>query len=377
MDTLYAETTAALYEAAALPEEWPSALAMVTQLVGGRFTHLFLQDTRSGAVPMSALGALSGQAPDPAGESAYVSYYRGLDPRMAAISTLPLGKAVSCTNLVSAEVIDKSEFFNDFFLPHDVKWTALANFDAGPELIGTCGVLRRPKSGPFEPRDVAVFQSILGHVQRATKLWRRLHAATRTGSLAIAALDQSSSPIIAVNRGGTVLFANKAAEEFLRRGDIFRLRVGKLVGAVGTSEKALSAGLIAALPLGSRSRGIASPLRLESSVSGALTLAIVAPLPEPVLAGNAWQGPAALILIRDPGRALIVDSRHLCEWFRLTPSEALLALELAEGGRPEEIATRRGVKISTVRSQMSSIFAKTGAARQSDLARLLSRLPAA
>jgi DNA-binding CsgD family transcriptional regulator len=57
--------------------------------------------------------------------------------------------------------------------------------------------------------------------------------------------------------------------------------------------------------------------------------------------------------------------------FDLTSAQARLALFLAEGGTIGEYAQVMGVKTSTVRTHLKSIFVKTGVKRQTELAILL------
>ncbi|MES2903798.1 MAG: hypothetical protein V4696_06395 [Pseudomonadota bacterium] len=57
--------------------------------------------------------------------------------------------------------------------------------------------------------------------------------------------------------------------------------------------------------------------------------------------------------------------------FDLTEAQARLALFLAEGGTIAEYAKAMGVKISTVRTHLKAIFARTGVSRQAGLAILL------
>jgi DNA-binding CsgD family transcriptional regulator len=64
----------------------------------------------------------------------------------------------------------------------------------------------------------------------------------------------------------------------------------------------------------------------------------------------------------------------LARIYGLTRAEAAIAQGMARGERLEELAARLGVKMSTARSQLSSIFAKTKTRRQSKLVALLSRL---
>jgi pimeloyl-ACP methyl ester carboxylesterase len=61
----------------------------------------------------------------------------------------------------------------------------------------------------------------------------------------------------------------------------------------------------------------------------------------------------------------------LTKAFELTDAETEVAANLAEGFTPKEIAERRGVSVLTVRTQIKALLAKTGAAGQTDLVRLL------
>ncbi len=61
--------------------------------------------------------------------------------------------------------------------------------------------------------------------------------------------------------------------------------------------------------------------------------------------------------------------------YGLTPKEALLLACLLEGCELEQAAERRKISRNTARNQLSSIFGKTGANRQSDLIRLIMQFP--
>jgi DNA-binding CsgD family transcriptional regulator len=53
----------------------------------------------------------------------------------------------------------------------------------------------------------------------------------------------------------------------------------------------------------------------------------------------------------------------------LTPAEMGVLTLLLDGKTPKQIAATRGVAISTVRTQLKRLFAKTGTRRQADLVR--------
>jgi DNA-binding CsgD family transcriptional regulator len=92
-------------------------------------------------------------------------------------------------------------------------------------------------------------------------------------------------------------------------------------------------------------------------------------------------------LNRDVSQAavlLILERRQLCgdlsaQWFalryQLTPAETEVLKALSSGVKPADVALRQGVAISTVRSQIQSIRAKSGADSIGELMRQLALLP--
>jgi DNA-binding CsgD family transcriptional regulator len=72
--------------------------------------------------------------------------------------------------------------------------------------------------------------------------------------------------------------------------------------------------------------------------------------------------------------AALPEAARLRAEFGLTKAEARLALRLAEGSTLASAAQAFEVKLTTIRSQLQQVFAKTGTARQTELvATLLSR----
>jgi DNA-binding CsgD family transcriptional regulator len=65
------------------------------------------------------------------------------------------------------------------------------------------------------------------------------------------------------------------------------------------------------------------------------------------------------------------DIQTLREMFALTPSEANVALLLAQGRRSEDIASELSVSPTTVAFHLRNLFSKTGVTRQSDLVALV------
>lgn len=84
---------------------------------------------------------------------------------------------------------------------------------------------------------------------------------------------------------------------------------------------------------------------------------------------------AALVFITDPDQKAPARADTLRTLFRLTPAEVKLATVLLEGKSLSEAANLNQVGRETVRSQLKSIFIKTGTRRQSELIGLLLKVP--
>jgi DNA-binding CsgD family transcriptional regulator len=84
--------------------------------------------------------------------------------------------------------------------------------------------------------------------------------------------------------------------------------------------------------------------------------------------GKSVIGISSLFEFPVPSEALLADV------FGLSLAEARLAQQIARGDSLEEIAKCASIKISTARSQLASVFAKTGTQRQAKLVALLCRL---
>ncbi len=82
-----------------------------------------------------------------------------------------------------------------------------------------------------------------------------------------------------------------------------------------------------------------------------------------------------LIFVTDLEENLHVSGTCLIRLFGLSPVEAQTAICVAHGKSPDEISAQRGVKLSTVRSQIHAVYAKMGVEQQSELVRLMCSLP--
>ena len=75
----------------------------------------------------------------------------------------------------------------------------------------------------------------------------------------------------------------------------------------------------------------------------------------------------AVVALRSLGDAPGFGATRLSGFFGLSPTQGEIALAIFRGKSIEEIAAERGVKITTVRTQLARLYARTGAESQRDL----------
>ncbi|MES2958822.1 MAG: helix-turn-helix transcriptional regulator [Pseudomonadota bacterium] len=179
-------------------------------------------------------------------------------------------------------------------------------------------------------------------------------------------LDEIDYGMLLLADGTTVLHANHAARNELDATHPLQLIGGDLRVARAQDLLPLREAL-----LGARQRGLR---RLVNLGEGAQRVS-VAVVPLAAVAGDDETPRLTL---------LVFGKRQVCEalsahWFArshgLTPAEARVLAALCEGQRPSEAAAAQGVALSTVRTQIGSIRAKTGAESIRALVRQVAVLP--
>jgi DNA-binding CsgD family transcriptional regulator len=235
--------------------------------------------------------------------------------------------------------------------------------------VASVSLFRGSSASEFRVSDLEPLKLLIPHIQRAFKLhFQFSELKARTEGME-AALNMLTAGVVFLGTAGAVLLMNSRAEEVLNRRDGLLLTHGKLGAAVYRESTHLQAIIVSAARTGS-GKGLGAGGTISISRKEGRPLSVtVAPLREfdPTLSKR----PAAVLFISDPDRNIAVPVDLLRRCYGLTPAEARLAMILVEGKSVKEAADICGVKHSTAKSQLKSIFVKTNVRRQGELIRLL------
>jgi DNA-binding CsgD family transcriptional regulator len=206
---------------------------------------------------------------------------------------------------------------------------------------------------------------------RAFQLHNRIQGLEKKADILEEVLNQVHAAIVLLDSCGRALFVNEQAGDLFQQQRYVRLTPNGIHVTRPSEHKQLAGLIQGAIETGTgRSCHPGGTMNLSRGDSQRPLQVLVSPLrSEAVFLGKAR--PVAIIFITDPDRKSSTSPEALQQLYRLTPAESRLAQLLASGNTLKEASEQLGVAMSTVRSQLKSLFAKTNTNRQSELMRLL------
>lgn len=358
LDTLYAAPTSPLL--------WSDVLESCIDLVGadsGWVNELDRRDRFAGS------GFV--QRVDPREQDRYFDYYASLDPfRIDATSTPAALEMCGDEYFIPKDNLVRSEFYSDFMSPirvHSI--LILRMFDDGR--VTRSMHLNYDKRGEWQAssgwRDL---QIAFPHLKRAAALSREMKKLSLANAALSVALDKSTGGVILLDRRGKVCFSTEAGAALLRRGDCLTFKQGR-VRATRTADTAELQKLVTLATDGTRSFRQGGCMHLPVPGRSMPMIVAVSPLGE---ASQRDDEPTAILTIRDPAASIRPSDRVLSTSFGLTPAERRVAVTLAAGSSPRQIATDLSLSYNTVRNHLKQIYGKVDVSRQSDLVTKLLKL---
>ncbi|SEP85802.1 DNA-binding transcriptional regulator, CsgD family [Devosia sp. YR412] len=347
-----------IYEAAAHPEHWPAALKNLADSTGSI-------DATMGGQTAAQVPLLVTVRTDPVMVRSYAEHYHRRNAMQLALHTTPVGRPVVDAMVVDAESFRASEFYNEWCVPQNYLHGAALNLATSQGWRATLMVSGRNE---YDQDALKLFGAVTPHLIRAFQLNQVLHETRSLGMGAFAALEYLDRGALLVGANGIIRTANGMADLIMAAGDGLTLKDGRL-SCADPRETAQLSRLIAQTVRGmvSRDEGI-----LQISRSEGRSPLSVQCLPFPT--SNWWPGftqQLAMIFVTDPDARMEQTVERMRQRYGLTPAEARLAWEIVRGGGRKSAADKRGISVATARSQLTSIFDKTGVRRQSELVRLL------
>lgn len=359
------ETIGSIYDCAIDPSLWPVALERVARLFGGRTASIGISDTLTRETIIRTSWGVS----EPY-ESSYAGYVATL-PVYQSYARMQVEEAKGGAMLYDIEAFKKTDFYREWAAPQgliDVAALCIMNDSSRFGMFGVNTGTDRPLVGE---RDLKILRMLAPHVRRAATISDLLDTSALSARRLEALIDGLDLGIAFVDQSMRLVHANDAARRYLDAGDGITCHAGRIGVSAPRSRDAFEHALERA------GRGDAEMGRAGFSLpvprhGGDPLVLHVLPLARGE--GRRLLAPSSLaaVFITSPDARPVAAADALASLFDLTRVEAVTLTHLSAGSSPGEVASRLGMPLSTVKSQLKRIFRKTGTSRQPELVHLVS-----
>jgi DNA-binding CsgD family transcriptional regulator/PAS domain-containing protein len=276
---------------------------------------------------------------------------------------------MNCADYIDDRAVSRSEYFTDYSLPAGRRYL-LGTYAYKENNVTTAfAVMRRPGQQPFNASEASLLAHLIPHLRRVAHIDRRMRAAQQADGLIGAALDRLSDAVLVVDSGMRIIQTNVAAEEMLSSTSGLHSKSGRLQAADHNDTAKLRKLIEDAARFKRQDNedcGGAMALEMPDDLR---SVVVVAPLmPRAAIFGLSDRRLALVVVSRLQTPASV--QRYLRTAFQLTPAEARLAERIVRGTTLAEAASELEVQVSTLRTQLKSIFLKADTQRQGDLMKL-------
>lgn len=366
---------ASLYTAAAGRREWSLALEDVARAMRLWVVQVLGVDKRDGRLMFSSYG---GQA-TPKTSLDYFRYYSTIDPRIALGLQTPADQWMHCHEHLDEAYVARSEFYQDFLIPHGGRWVSGTKLIDDDRVQFILAFMRGRGSTPIGREEWPLLMRFKHHFSVAFGNLLHLRESQAELGMARELLGRFPTPMLLVDEVGRIAHANAPARALLEGDERLSAAGGYLACRHRPAQQALLQALHELQLSAAPGAPPGQPRRRAVSLgyeAGPRLLAFVSAMRPEAAMGAFGQLPFALVVLHDTANgAAPLDPLIVGECFGLTPAEAQVAVQVAAGHSAKDIARFGGVAITTVRSHLASVMAKTGSSRQAQLVSVLTALP--
>jgi len=360
----------AVYGAPGAPEGWSRALGNTTGLVGGaaavylRINREDLSTEASGMVGFTEEDALAYVGAQAAKKDIRLSYLHNL---------IPGDVFREFEYVTDREAYNRSEWIQYQLERHGVYWCLSAHVSRGGLWNDYLSINGLKSRGSFSDQEKALVCTMLPHYERAAELDRLVNGLQSRYGAVLSVLDHFLVGLVIVDGKGNRIVDNLAARRTAAETGAFSLRASRIRLTDSDTDLAFQrilAAVLSTMQKAGQSEG-GQLLVAKSNGGNPLLLELMPIRDDGCSDGSNIQGCAVFIM--DPDRSQFLSVQGIATIFGLTDAEKVVAGLLINGRTLREIADEREVSFETTRSQLKSIFSKTGTSSQPELVRMAAK----
>jgi len=359
-----------IYEATIDPNHWDYVVTMIAKLTRSKSACLYYKNKEMGIASTIAQYGM------PDGERFNFNEPCDSLDAMFCAKNSAAAENVSCTQFhpgSNGVMKDDSELYLNWMKPHGVFHVGGAQVVDTESHKAGIAILRDEKTGEWTEGDLRVVNELLPHLRRALNIHSEFtHLRLRQDAL-LMGLDRLVIGLILYDRNARPVYINPTAKVIIEQHPALQLVDGDLFLTNPEDERNLRKTIADTTeidPDDSWKQSVA--IGITHPDVEALLPILVTPMHAHLITSDLdYEGAKVAVFLSDPNLQQPISIESLVSVYNLTPSEAQVSISLANGHSIDEIAKGSNHSVHTIRSQLKSVFRKTGTSRQSELIKLL------
>ena len=359
-----------IYEATINPEHWDYVVTMIAKLTRSTYACLYYKNKDMDIASTIAQYGLPEDRQIRLGDQCDL-----LDDMFCSENTAD-PEEPRCTQFYPDDsgIMDQhSDLYQNWMKPNGIYYVGGAQFVNNETHKAGIAILRDRKSGAWKKGDLRVVNEILPHLCKALNIHSEFTYLRLKQDALVKGLDRLVIGLILYDRQAKPVYINPTAKAIIEAHPALDLHEGDLVLNNSEDEKNLRQTITdsAAIdPDDSWKQSVAIGIT-HPDAEAPLPL-LVTPMHAHLITSDLdYEGAKVAVFLSDPNMQQPISVDSLVSVYSLTPSEAQVAIRLTNGHSIDEIANSSHHSSHTIRSQLKSVFRKTGVSRQSELIKML------
>ena len=355
-----------IYDCVLQPDEWTGVLESVSTAVGGLNASISIQDPISREASFSAEWAVPAEA-----VRLYNEKYASLNPVLTSGWYCELDDPISAARYTGADDYFQSRYAREFLKPlgwGDALGSHLAKLSSRYGILCIFGPWSK---GAFQDGELSFIRTLSPHIRRAVQISELLGPPQARQTIEAATLELLTAGVVLVDARKRVVYCNGAADELISRssglgliGDHLHVSDASTAGKLAAAIDSALIGAAEAIP----ENGI--PVALGEA-GGSPIAAWVLPLKRRGRSvGPQSLAPQVAIFLQEMGQSPPLAGELFVKQFAITQSECRVLMLLVQGKSLAEISDWAGISLTTVKTHLSRLLAKTETRNQAQLMRL-------
>lgn len=291
-----------------------------------------------------------------------------LNPVTPLVLVQPIGVPFKMIDVISLDQFKRTLFFKRYLIGWDVGDMLIFALAREATRGVYVGLQRGSSKGPYTDEEVALAQLLNPHMCRAVAIAGLIKRGAEAEATLESLIGSVKAIALIVTSEGRLLFSNPAGHAALEAGDMFSVK-----DSVLSSRRSEIAAMLAKLPTLDRGNRRNIDVMIDGPDGHGV---LVSALRLEGMANTAGIDAPILVLMRVPEPNIATPLEVAANVFKLTPMEIQTLAQVMQGNDLAKAAEVIGVKRSTVKSHLDSIYFKAGVGKQTELfGKVMSLMP--